>query len=189
MGELGPVDPSVTNQFNPVLAEEDQATSPPKPRPRIPISVEDVTSFINFAQKHAGLDSAGMVAAYTALTDKVHPLAISNILRNHNLIRHLARRLLMMHMSEGEKEKVASIVRALTEELYAHNYVITRSEGPQIGLRVKHPASDVEEWMWELFRAYCGNSSGRTRMLSGLTVSSTYWKSWVKRSNDIFATT
>jgi hypothetical protein len=154
MGELGPVDPSVTNQFNPVMAEEDQAASPPKPRPRIPISVEDVTSYINFAQKHAGLDAAGMAAAYTALTDNVHPLAIGNILRNHNLIRHLARRLLMMHMGDGEKEKVDSIVKALTEELYAHNYVITRSEGPQIGLKIKHPTADVENWMWELFRGY-----------------------------------
>src|SRR5205807_9050334 len=97
MGELGPVDPSVTNQFNPILDEQDiQGTARPKPRPRIPISVEDVTSYLNFAKSHAALDAAGLAQAFSALTAKVHPLALGNILRNHNLIRHLAKTLLLM---------------------------------------------------------------------------------------------
>ena len=54
MGELGPVDPSVTNQFNPVLAEEDQVGNAPKPRPRIPISVEDVTSSLTSPRSTPG---------------------------------------------------------------------------------------------------------------------------------------
>jgi hypothetical protein len=156
MGELGPVDPSVSNMFNPILETADiQGSTQPKPRPRIPISVEDVTSYISFAKVNAGLDPDGMSEAYTALTSKVHPLALGNILRNHNLIRHLARTLLAMHMkAESDKEKVDSIVKKLTEELYSHDYTITRDEAGQLGLKVAKPSDQVEKDLWELYKAY-----------------------------------
>ena len=60
----------------------------------------------------------------------------------------------MMRMAESEKVKVDGIVKALTEELYAHNYVITRTEAPQIGLKVKHPSDDIEDWIWQLFKKH-----------------------------------
>lgn len=156
MGELGPVDPSVTNQFNPILDEQDiQGTARPKPRPRIPISVEDVTSYLNFAKSHAALDAAGLAQAFSALTEKVHPLALGNILRNHNLIRHLAKTLLLMHMNaETDKEKLESIVRKLTEELYSHEYTITRDEAVRLGLKVVKPSEQVEKDLWGLYRLY-----------------------------------
>lgn len=158
MGELGPVDPSVANQFNPILEPEDiQGTVHPKPRPRIPISVEDVTSYLNFAKSHAGLDPAGMAEAYSALTSKVNPLALGNILRHHNLIRHLAKTLLLMHMNaETDKEKIDSIVKKLTEELYSHEYTITRDEALPLGLKVTKPSEQVEKDLWELYRLYEG---------------------------------
>lgn len=158
MGELGPVDPSVANQFNPILEQEDiQGTVITKPRPRIPISVEDVTSYLNFAKSHAALDAAGMAQAYSALTGKVHPLALGNILRHHNLIRHLAKTLLLMHMnSETDKEKLDSIVRKLTEELYSHEYTITRDEAARLGLKVAKPSEQVENDLWELYCLYEG---------------------------------
>jgi hypothetical protein len=157
MGELGPVDPSVSNQFNPVLSTEDIQGTAPKPRPRIPISVEDVISYVNFAKGHSKLDAAGMATAFSALTNLVHPLALGNILRNHNLIRHLARRLLLMHMDEAEdKEKLDGIVRTLTEELYAHDNLITRDEAPKIGLNVVEPTDEVEQMLWDLYKIYEG---------------------------------
>lgn len=72
MGELGPVDPSVSNQFNPILETEDIQGPAQKPRPRIPISVEDVTAYLNFAKNHANLEPDGMSEAYKSLTEKVH---------------------------------------------------------------------------------------------------------------------
>ncbi|MGD0294127.1 MAG: hypothetical protein ABSB30_09750 [Terracidiphilus sp.] len=156
MGELGPVDPSVANQFNPILEADDQPgpANSVKPRPRIPISVEDVISYITFAKEDAGLDTEGMAQAHTALTANVHPLAIGNILRTHKLIRHLAKKLLAMHMGDGEQEKIGSIVKSLTENLYAHNYVITRTEAPQLGLKFASPTADVEDAMWQLYLEY-----------------------------------
>jgi hypothetical protein len=154
MGELGPVDPSVTNTFNPVLAQEDIQGSVPKPRPRIPISVEDVTSYIAFAKDRAKLEPAGMADAVKALTSNVHPLALGNILRNHSLIRHVARRLLAMQMGPNDGEKIDAIVKTLSEELYTHDYVITRDEAPKLGLMATLPSADVEDGLWELFRLY-----------------------------------
>jgi hypothetical protein len=156
MGELGPVDPSVSNQFNPILEAEDiQGQANTKPRPRIPISVEDVTSYLNFAKSNAALDSVGMAQAFTALTTRVHPLALGNILRNHNLIRHLAKALLLMHMNAtADKDKIELIVKKLTEELFSHEYLITRDEASRIGLKAVKPSDKVENDMWQLYRLY-----------------------------------
>jgi len=156
MGELGPVDPSVANQFNPVLDPEDiQDNTQTKPRPRIPISVEDVTSYLDFAKLHAGLDAAGMAQAYSALTGQVHPLALGNILRTHKLIRHLTKTLLLMHMDEtNDKDRLESIVQTLTEKLYSHEYRITRDEASRLGLKIAKPSDATEGHLWELYRLY-----------------------------------
>ena len=158
MGELGPVDPSVANQFNPVVETADaQGGKLPTPRPRIPISVEDVTSYLSLASEKAKLDPAGMTAAFSALTSAVSPLALGNILRHHTLIRHLVRRLLMMHMDkEADKAAIDSLVETLTEKLYAHDYLITRDEAASLGLNIQRPDPEVETWMWDLFKLYEG---------------------------------
>lgn len=157
MGELGPVDPSVTNPFNPILPQEDiQGTVSPKPRPRIPISVEDVASYLNFAKTRGELGPEGMAQAFSALTQNVHPLALGNILRHHNLIRHLARTLLLMHMdADADKGKLESVVRKLTEELYSHEYTITRDEASVLGLTSSNRLTRL--------RSRCGTSSASTR--------------------------
>ena len=158
MGELGPVDPSVSNQFNPVQSSEDSpGGKSPSPRPRLPISVEDVTSYLQLASEKAGLDVAGMNTAFSSLTKEIHPLALGNIMRQHTLIRHLARRLLLLHMDEEtDKERVELIAETLTEKLYAHNYLITRNEAEHMGLKVSKPSDKVEECIWSLFKLYEG---------------------------------
>jgi hypothetical protein len=135
--------------------EDIQGHANAKPRPRIPISVEDVTSYLNFAKSNAALDPAGMAQAFSALTTRVHPLALGNILRNHNLIRHLAKALLLMHMNAtSDKDRIESIVRKLTEELFSHEYLITRSEAPGIGLKAVKPSQKVENDMWQIYQLY-----------------------------------
>lgn len=81
MAELGPVDPSVGNDFNPVLDPGDAPGGKLTiPRPRMPISVEDVSAYLTLAQERAGLSKRGsMVEAFKALTDRIHPLALGNI--------------------------------------------------------------------------------------------------------------
>jgi hypothetical protein len=156
MGELGPVDPSVSNFFNPVQSGDDfPGGKMPTPRPRLPISVEDVTSYLQLAAEKAKLTPEGMNTAFSALTEEIHPLALGNIMRQHTLIRHLVRRLLLLHMDEEkDKTRVDSIVETLTEKLYAHDYLITRNEAARMGLKVSNPADNVEDWMWDLFKLY-----------------------------------
>lgn len=121
----------------------------------MPISVEDVFSYLNLASDRAKLDPSGMAAAFTKLTEAVSPLALGNILRHHTLIRHLVRRLLMMHMDkEGEKAAIDSVVETLTEKLYAHDYLITRDEAASLGLKVQRRDPNVETAMWDLFKCY-----------------------------------
>ena len=55
MGELSPIDPSVANAFNP--------RDPQHKIARIPVSVEDVTAYLNLERLIAGLKSEEHVAA------------------------------------------------------------------------------------------------------------------------------
>lgn len=60
-----------------------------------------------------------------------------------------------MHMNaETDKEKIDLIVKKLTEELYSHEYTITRDEALRLGLKVVKPTEQVEKDLWELYRLY-----------------------------------
>ena len=62
-----------------------------------------------------------------------------------------------MHMDEKQdKDKLEGIVRTLTEELYAHDNLITRDEAPRIGLNVVKPTDEVEQMLWDLYKIYEG---------------------------------
>ncbi|MDN5344870.1 MAG: hypothetical protein PWQ18_982 [Clostridia bacterium] len=148
LGELGPIDPSVANAFNP----ED----PANPVARLPVSVEDVTAYLAMAREIAGLESEGSLAAiFGRLVDRVHPLALGNVHRNYALIRSLARKLLQLHMPAGEQGRVEDIIKNLTERLYAHNHMISRREARQdIKLQVTQPSDRLEDLMWRLYLDY-----------------------------------
>lgn len=146
LGELGPIDPSVANPFNPTDVANRTA--------RIPVSVEDVASYVEMAQQLANLKSEPSLAeVFTLLSEKVHPLALGNVYRHYVLIRSLARKLLALH---GEDEaKAETIVASLTEKLYAHNHMISRREAVEnIGLKIVYPDGDLERAMWDLYAAY-----------------------------------
>ncbi|WP_338825034.1 hypothetical protein MHOCP_06000 [Moorella humiferrea] len=148
LGELGPIDPSVANAFNP----ED----PANPIARLPVSVEDVMAYFSLARETAGLESEDSLAAvFNRLVDKVHPLALGNVHRNYALIRSLARKLLELHMPAEEDGRVTEIIKNLTERLYAHNHMISRREALQeIKLHVTTPSARLEELMWQLYLDY-----------------------------------
>ncbi|MGA9314399.1 MAG: hypothetical protein WBV77_07210, partial [Solirubrobacteraceae bacterium] len=80
MGCLGPIDPSVANQFNPA--------NPQNPSLPIPISVEDVTAYFRLVTEEVGITHEDeLVQALVALTEKIHPLALGNVQRSHNQSR------------------------------------------------------------------------------------------------------
>lgn len=148
MGELSPVDPRTANLFNPI--------DPANPGQRIPISVEDVTSYFSLAKEKAGIKGEeNTTGVLNALTSIVHPLALGNVQRIHLGIRLLADKLLNLHMdSNKEAYEIDAIISTLTEELYAHNYLINRKEAKSIGLKVKNAENDLEAVMWSLYKEY-----------------------------------
>jgi hypothetical protein len=150
MGELGPVDPSVANIFNPLIDEKD-----PK-KGSIPISVEDVSAYMSLIREKGLNDPNVFSTGLRALTHKVHPLALGNVHRQYLLIRTLSKRLLELHMKgEEEKKKIEKIVEILTERLYYHGYQISRHEAKEIiGLNVSYPHEIIEKLMWELYTEY-----------------------------------
>lgn len=150
MGELGPVDPSVTNVFNPLIDEKDTKKG------YIPVSVEDVSAYMTLIKEKALSDANVFSTGLKALTDKIHPLALGNVHRQYLLIRSLSKRLLELHMKgKEEKERIESIVDILSEKLYFHGYEISRHEAKEIiGLNVSYPPEEIEKLMWELYMEY-----------------------------------
>jgi len=144
MGELGPIDPSVVNAFNP--------TDPANACARVPVNVEDVYSYLALAREKAGVAENRLPEIFTALVERIHPLALGNVHRNYLLIRALARKLLQLRRRPPEADEAQEIVDYLTERLYAHNYMISRREaGEEIGLPVTHPDRELEKLIWRLY--------------------------------------
>ena len=148
MGELGPIDPSVVNAFNP--------PDPNNPAARIPVNIEDVYSYLALAGEKAGVCSTDQqVKAFTLLVDRIHPLALGNVHRNYMLIRSLAKKLLSMHHQPIRDGRIEHIVDHLTEKLYAHSHMISRREAiEEINLPVNLPDKTLEQLMWSLYKDY-----------------------------------
>ncbi len=71
--EMGPIDPTVTNEYNPVN---------PDTRRLIGISVEDVKAYVSFIKTTVGIQHEDeLVRAIEILAQKVHPLALGNVER------------------------------------------------------------------------------------------------------------
>jgi hypothetical protein len=149
MGCLGPIDPSVANAFNP--------PHPNAPGQLAPISVEDVTAFFKLVKEDVGISHEDeLVQALTALTDKIHPLAIGNVQRSHHQSRLLARKLLKLHMpSESQEHEIELLIDTLKSNLFYHGHPINREEARKdLKLKVVVPSDDVELAMWDLYLQY-----------------------------------
>lgn len=124
MSELSPIDPSTSNFFNPADLKN--------PDGRIPISVEEVMSYFDLAKNKFGVKSdeklADIFMKFMEAAPAVHPLALGNVNRTHNLIKILAERLLRSHTHPIGKEAIGRIIEYFTEKLYSHQYYIGRKE-------------------------------------------------------------
>lgn len=149
LGELSPIDPSITTPFNPRRGDQPDG-------PLQEISVEDVTGFFDFAKDRLGISSeSNLTQALQLLIGHLHPLALGGVYRSHALIRLIAAKLLALHMTQAtDKLLIDRIVDDLAEKLYYHNYVIGRQQAQELGLNLVLPPEDVDIAMWELFQVY-----------------------------------
>ncbi len=146
-GELGPIDPSVSNDFNP----KNQQGQP------IAISVEDVKAYVTFIKKTVGITHEDeLVKAIEALCKQVHPLALGNVERFVSQSRMIAKKVLKTHMSGDEDHVIGELVENMTSKLYFHGHPINRKEARQ-DLKLKVPATlplELEEAIWDLYCSF-----------------------------------
>ena len=87
---------------------------------------------------------------------QIHPLALGNVNRIHNLIRVLAKRLLKSHKSPMKEEEINKIVDDFTEKLYSHQYFVGRKEAKEdLGLKnVVFAEKVLSKAMTDLYEEY-----------------------------------
>jgi hypothetical protein len=143
--EMGPIDPTVSNDFNPIDPQSHQ---------RIGISVEDVKAYVAFIKDTVGIRHEDeLVKAVEILANKVHPLALGNVERFIAQSRMIARKILMTHMNDSEEHKIEEIVETLASKLYFHGHPINRKEAKtELGLKIaNNPSPELETAMWKLY--------------------------------------
>lgn len=146
--ELGPIDPTVSNDFNP--AEEGTGR-------RLGISVEDVSAYINFVKSNVGITHEDeLVKTVEILAQKVHPLALGNVERFLAQSRMIARKILRTHMKDEDEHTIDEIVENMASRLYFHGHPINRQEAKSdIGLKVMpNPSPELEAAIWDLYKDY-----------------------------------
>jgi len=152
LSELSPIDPSTANIFNP--------QDPKNPQARIPISVEDVMAYFDLAKNKFGIksdeDLAKIFNKFVESNPQIHPLALGNVNRTHNLIKVLAKRLLKSHANPMEDKEIDEIVDYLTEKLYSHQYFIGRKEAKEdLGFKtITYADKDLADLMTQLYEEY-----------------------------------
>ena len=142
--ELGPIDPTVSNEFNP--------TDPGGGR--VGISVEDVKAYVHFIRTTVGITHEDeLVQAIKILAEKVHPLALGNVERFLSQSRLIAKRILRTHMANSDSHIIDEIVENMASKLYFHGHPINRKEA-RLDLHLKvveTVGAELEDTMWELY--------------------------------------
>jgi hypothetical protein len=146
--ELGPIDPTVSNDYNP---QESQTGR------RLGISVEDVSAYVTFVKTTVGItDQTQLVKALEILGANVHPLALGNVERFLQQSRMVGKKILKTHMPEPEHEDtITEIIENLASKLFFHGHPINRREArDQLQLKVFDPDATLEDLMWKLYVEY-----------------------------------
>lgn len=147
--EMGPIDPTVMNDFNPV---------DPALNRRLGISVEDVKAYISFIKTTVGIQHEDeLVKTIEILAQKVHPLALGNVERFLSQTRMIAGKILKTHMTdETLRHKIDEIIENLASKLYFHGHAINRREARgELGLKVvESPPPALETAVWQLYEDF-----------------------------------
>lgn len=147
--EMGPIDPTVQNEFNPVESSTNR---------RLGISVEDVKAYISFVKLTFGITHEDeLVKALEILANRVHPLALGNVERFLAQSRMIATKILRTHMHDAsEDHRIEEIVETMASKLYFHGHPINRREArEELKLKVAEDVpAKLEDAMWSLYRLY-----------------------------------
>src|SRR6266851_1289031 len=146
--EMGPIDPTVSNEFNPVDAQS---------RQRLGISVEDVKAYISFIKTTVGIHHEDeLIKAIEILAQKVHPLALGNVERFISQSRLIARKILETHMKKEDQHNIDEIIEMMASKLFFHGHPINRKEArEELKLKVVEKVPpELETGMWTLYKDF-----------------------------------
>lgn len=151
MALLSPIDPSISTPLSPTVQIPG---APPGVKQNVPISVEDVISYLKLAKEEGGLkNEESLLEVFGYLSENVHPLALGSVYRAREQIRFLAKALLEKHMID--ESNIQSIIKALTEDRFSHDYLIGRTEAKKIlKLKINDVSKDLENDIIQLFKCY-----------------------------------
>ena len=153
LATLSPVDPSTNSPFNPLVPNQPEGTFPPQ---TLPVSVEDVASYIDLAKVEAGLTRRSHLKdVFLKLAEDVRPLALGSVHRARTQIKMLSRKLLASRSTGMAARDIKRIVDVLTKELFSHDYTIGRREArDEMRLHISYPESELEALIMQLYREY-----------------------------------
>jgi hypothetical protein len=156
--EMGPIDPTVTNEFNPV---------DPNTHQRIGISVEDVKAYISFIKETVGIRHEDeLIQAIQILAQQVHPLALGNVERFLSQNRLIARKIMLTHYEKDDtaRHEMEEIIETLASKLYFHGHPINRREArEELKLKVlENVPPELETAMWKLYQDFETELENRT---------------------------
>ena len=152
VGQLSPVDPSITSPYNPTAPTPQPGTLGPP----LPVNVEDVIGYLSLAKQEGGLSGMDALSSvFKELADKVHPLALGSVYRAREQIRMIAGQLLRTHMGLEREQEINQIATKLARELYSHDYIIGRKEAKEtLGLPIEDSPAEVDQIVWQLYKEY-----------------------------------
>jgi hypothetical protein len=130
---LGPIDPSVNTPLNPGIP------GAPAGAPRIPVSVEAIKGYVEFASDELKIDDpSGRIRVLEILATQVHPLVLGEVYRSRAQIRRLASRLIEKQVTDPAQ--VERVLAFLCSDSGSHDRTIFRQEARDVlGLAVDRP--------------------------------------------------
>lgn len=151
VGTLGPIDPKVFNEFNPIINNQP-----------VGISVEDIAGFFGLIRDKFGIKKQQLLSKhFEQLSSDVRPLALGNAYRHYIKARDDAKKILSLHMDhKKDKVKIKNIIETLVEKLHFHGHNINRKEAKDIGLNVinadevSNTDDNLEDLIWSLYKDY-----------------------------------
>ena len=131
---LGPIDPSLNSPLNPQNPQV-----PNNPVARVPVSVESIKGYFEFAKKDLNISSESELKdIYTNISNQVHPLVLGDVYRSRTQIQMLAEKLLSKQIED--KDKIKNIISFLCSDSGSHDYTIYRREVKnELGLNIEKP--------------------------------------------------
>ena len=131
---VSPIDPNVANDFNPINDLNKNV--------RVAIPVEDMLAYLELARDNVG--KRAYDAAFSRLTESLHPLSLGNAKRSVNMIRLLGKKMIRLHRPDLSDRELSAMVTTLTTEFYSHQHLIGREEAKNIGLPVADADAETE---------------------------------------------